>query len=208
MLLPPYKTLFANYAFVLDKIRQKQGRFPLPRLSPPLRALLCVPGSMPPEGVQVDQVDEKGAIKPRLTIDPTAPYPIGEHGLKWPPGEDPSLNGNTDQHLLPSFDFFQLRFLARQGAILTASSLPVSQSARDAAAYYEQAMRMSLQFSSQLQWLLPDGMQSNSRLVFGFTAEPFTMNRWSFHQCWRTVQLLRTEQAAWEQAWQGARAML
>ena len=65
-------------------------------------AALLAATTMPLEGVQVDQVDEKGAIKPRLTIDPTAPYPIGEHGLKWPPGDDPSLNGNTDQHSLPS----------------------------------------------------------------------------------------------------------
>ena len=189
-------------------------RFDLPRLSHPFRGLLCMPCIMPPRGVTTDQIDEKGEIKPRQTIDQSAPHPVGPirrrdgSAMSWPTGEDPSVNGHTDQQALPSFDYFQLKFLARQSSILSTSGLPITQSAQDAAAYYEQAARTSLQHGQQLQWVLRQGMQYDSRLVFGFAAEPSTMNRFSFHVSWRTRHALQREQLAWEQFWAGWQASI
>ena len=90
----------------------------------------------------------------------------------------------------------------------TASGLRLSQSVRDAAAYYEQAGRTSLQMRHQLQWVLPDGMQWDTRLVFGFAGEPSTMNRFSFHLVWRVNLALDREQCGWEQFCRGWRACI
>ena len=190
------------------------NRYTLPRLSVPMRALLRIPCVWAARGVQTDQVDEKGEMKERQTIDQSGPHPVGpvrtREGLSlaWQPGEDPSINGNVDKSLLPSFEYFQLKFLAKQSAILETAGIPISQSAKDASAYYEQAARRSVEMGAQLQWVLAEGMQLDSRLVFGFAAEPCTMNRVSFHICWRMRKELQREQQGWEQFFRGWRSCL
>ena len=81
--------------------------------------------------------------------------------------------------------------------------LPIVLAKKDAAGYYEQFGRSTQMFHQQVQWVSPGGMQFDTRLVFGFCAEPFTTQRWSFQLKWRTAQLLRREQAAWEHCWAG-----
>ena len=205
ILVPPYSSFFRNWAFIQRKNAQKMGQFAVPRLGPCRRGLLTIPVVLSSRGCVDDQTDDEGNIKERQTIDP-ALHAVGQFGTEWDPGTDPSLNANTfpvEDERIPTIDFFKLEMLSRQLCIMDLAHLPIVLAKKDAAGYYEQFGRSTQMFHQQVQWVSPDGMQFDTRLVFGFCAEPFTTQRWSFQLNWRTAQLLRREQAAWEHCWAG-----
>ena len=209
ILVPPYTSFFRNWAFIQTKNAQKMRQFAVPRLSPCRRGLLVVPAVLSARGCVDTQTDDKGNIKERQTIDP-ALHPVGTFGTAWDPGTDPSLNANTHPHhdeRIPRLKFFTLEMLSRQVCILDLANVPIVFAKKDAAGYYEQFGRSTMLFHQQVQWVSTQGMQFDTRLVFGFTAEPFTAQRWSFHLNWRTASLLRREQAAWERCWAGLQAL-
>jgi hypothetical protein len=185
-LAPNYKKLWQHpwLQTAQRKLRAKQTQFSPPRVSPPSRWLSRIPGAMAVANMATDQLDATGEVKPRLTLD----HGFGGREGQLPPGEqDPSINGNTPQDDLsrfPAIKYLKMDEYAKACAILLEAGEPMSQSAEDCEAYYEQLPREWREAHYQLLCLESAGVREDPRLEFGVAAECHTSNRISFLFTW------------------------
>ena len=209
------KGFFENRAFVNAKTTEKMEKFATPRLSPGVRGLAIVPCFLLSNNVVLDQVaEDTGKIKPRLTCNPSGPFPSnrrhrGQPETTWEDlGFDLTINGN---HTRPvPFDYLKLTDVAHNAAVFLAgqntlleqhqdpSVLAVGQQKSDMASFYECLARGPCWWRFNANYVTSRGMQLNSRCCFGFSAEPDTANRWSSIICTMMNNELTMEQAAWE----------